>query len=115
VVEKMARVNTKVKYQKCGNLIKIKFNTAEKIQDLNSEAVACAVYGLKLLKSLESVLEIIDLRDRKLDNEPEIVQGKKLCSEAKGQFSGCFSFDKEEMRILDNVVDMFPEHVGRLA
>ncbi|MHB1125317.1 MAG: hypothetical protein ACYC0T_21745 [Ramlibacter sp.] len=103
------------KYQKCGNLITMKFNTAERIQDLNSEAVACAVYGLKLLKSLESVLEVIDMRDHKLDNEPEIVHGKKLCYEARDQFSSCFSYDKEEMRLLDNVVDMFPEHVGRLA
>lgn len=104
-----------MKYPKCGNLISMKFNTAEKIQDLNSDAIASEKYEGKLLECLETVLEIIDARDGLLNNEYEILQAKKLLQGARQQNQYQYDKDHQEQLILDNVVPMFPEHAGKLA
>ena len=103
------------KYQKCGNLITMKANTVDKLQDLNSDAVASEIREIRLLNALETVLDIIDARDGLLNNEFEIRQAKKLIVEAKEQNQYQYSKDHQEQLLLDNVVDMFPEHVGRMA
>lgn len=103
------------KYLKCGNLISIKFNTAEKLQDYNDEALASELSENRILKSLESVFEIIDARDGLLNNEFEIMQAKKLLQEARQQNQYQYEKDHQEQLILDNVIPMFPEHVNKTA
>ena len=98
-----------MKYAKA-NVISIKFNVAEKIQDCNCEALASEKQENRLLKALENIIEMIDLKDNVLGNEPEIEQAKKLIGEAREQNEYQFKKDHQEQLILDNVVPMFPEH-----
>ena len=109
----MAKVRGR--YTKCTNVITVKFGTAEKIQDLNSEAVASAIREHEVLNSIMTCLDIHDSIDSVIGNEPLIEQAKKLIEKAREHNNYQLDKDQAEMKLLDNVVDMFPEHVSRLA
>lgn len=65
-----------MKYAKTGNVISMKFNQAEKIQDYNCEALASEKQEDRLLEVLENIIGMIDLKDNVSGNEPEIEQAK---------------------------------------
>ena len=68
---------------KCSATVDMRFKDLEEIQDLNSDAVACNTFEESLLVSLDNCLHLIDMRDKVLNNEPEIVQARKLVRQAR--------------------------------
>jgi len=95
---------------KCSATVDMRFKDLEEIQDLNSDAVACNTFEESLLVSLDNCLHLIDMRDKVLNNEPEIVQARKLVRQAREYNAMGLDKDKAEMRLLDDRVPMFPEY-----
>jgi len=94
-----------------GKLIKIKFSTAERIQDLNSDAVASIVRENRLLNAIDEVLYKLDKLDGILGNEPSLTHARKILKEAIRQNKYQYHKDNSEKIILDNVIPLFPEHI----
>lgn len=93
-----------------GNVIKIKFNTAERIQSLNSDAIASIIRENKLLNAIDEVLFELDKLDGVLGNEPKLTHARKILEEAIRQNKYQYRKDNSEKVILDNVIPLFPEH-----
>ena len=94
-----------------GKLIKIKFSTAERIQDLNSDAVASIVRENRLLNAIDEVLYHLDKLDGRLSNEPLLNQARTVLKEAMRQNKYQYHKDNSEKIILDNVIPLFEEHI----
>jgi hypothetical protein len=58
---------------------------------------------------------MLDLRDGELDNDTFLTQARKQTAIAKEKV--CFTYYKiqDEQEILDNVIPLFPEYIGRIA
>lgn len=94
-----------------GKLIKLKFSTAERIQDLNSDAVASIVRENRLLNAINEVLYELDRLDEVLGNEPKLTHARKILGEAIRQNKYQYHKDNSEKTILDEVIPLFEEHI----
>ncbi|OFW61917.1 MAG: hypothetical protein A2Z35_04930 [Actinobacteria bacterium RBG_19FT_COMBO_36_27] len=94
-----------------GNLIRINFKTAERIQDLNCDAIASEVRENKLLNAIDEVLYNLDRRDGVLGNEPKLNHAIKILGEAIKQNRYQYHKDNAEKTILDDIIPLFPEHI----
>ncbi|OFW47189.1 MAG: hypothetical protein A2163_04055 [Actinobacteria bacterium RBG_13_35_12] len=94
-----------------GDLIRINFKTAERIQDLNCDALASIVRENKLLHAIDEVLYHLDRRDGVLGNEPKLNHAIKILDEAKKQNTYQYRKDNQEKTILDEIVPLFSEHI----
>ena len=94
-----------------GKLIKIKFSTAERIQDLNCDAVASIVRENRLLNAIDEVLYHLDKLDGILSNEPLLNHSREMLKRAMRQNKYQYHKDNSEKIILDNVIPLFPEHI----
>jgi hypothetical protein len=102
-----------MKYVQSNAVVNMRFKDVEEVQNLNSDAVACNSYEEKLLLVIDNLLDFIDEKDCIRENEPEVEQAKKVLRQARELNIEGLNKDKKEMRILDDIVPMFPEHCIR--
>ncbi|MCE5329889.1 hypothetical protein LLG07_06120 [bacterium] len=102
-----------MKYIQSNAVVNMRFKDVEEVQDLNSDAIACNSYEGKLLIVIDNLLDFIDGKDCMIGNEPEVEQAKKVLRQARELNMEGLNKDKKEMRILDDIVPMFPEHCIR--
>lgn len=95
--------------------ISIAYYKAEKISELN----ICQHVNVKeinnLVNSVDRLLYMLDLRDGELNNDILLTQARRQVVKAKEKV--CFTYYKieDEQEILNNVIPLFPEYVGRIA
>jgi len=94
-----------------GDLIRINFKTAEKIQDLNCDALASIIRENKLLNAIDEVLFNLDRIDGIIGNDNLLNHARKILDEAMKQNRYQYAKDNSEKTILEDIIPLFEENI----